>query len=73
MVATTWYDAKLVMFLSTFQDLVKEGVMTQRWVKGEWISILTTPQQEEYQKYMRGVDLIDQMYGDYIVHFWSKK
>ena len=55
MAATTWYDAKPVIFLSTSQDPIREGVYAQRWIRGTRELVATTPQQEEYEKYMRGV------------------
>lgn len=73
MAATIWYNAKPVTFFSTSQDPFREGVVAHKWVNDKRIPIRTTPQQEEYQKYMRGVDLIDQMHRHYTVQFWSRK
>ena len=72
MAATTWYDSKPVSFLSTSADPVGDAVAL-RWIKGVEQEIPSTPQQAEYQAHMRGVDLVDQMRGDYTVQFQSNK
>lgn len=72
MAATTWFDSKPVSFLSTSADSIGPTVALC-WLRGVREEISTTPQQVEYQEYMRGVDLIDQMRRDYSVQFHSRK
>ena len=73
--ASTWFDSKPVTFLSTSSNpIAGVDVTCRRWRGGESREeVRTTPQQVEYQKNMRGVDVVDQMRWDYTVQFHSRK
>lgn len=74
MSACTWYDSKPVTFLSTSQNPCHDDVaFAQRWTNGVRTAQATSPQQVEYERNMRGVDVVDQMRRDYSCQFWSRK
>lgn len=72
MAASVWYDSKLVAFLNTSANPTGPAV-AKRWLKGVREDIPTTPMQIEYQTYMHGVDLVDQMQRSYTTQFLSNK
>jgi hypothetical protein len=72
MAASTWFDSKPVSFLSTHQNPLGPA-QAHRWLNGVRQAINTTLQQVEYEKNMRGVDLVDQMRRYYTTQFHSRK
>lgn len=73
MVATCWYDSKLVYILSTLADLMAKGACSMYWVDGIRRAIISMSQHVEYQNHMHSVNVVDQMRTDYSVQFHSHK
>lgn len=74
--AVTWMDKKPVTLVSTHaRPIAKEGekITVPRRVKGERIEIPTSPVHYEYTTYMRGVDVADQLRGEYTCQIRSHK
>ena len=68
-----WQDTKVVMVLSNHHDPTATGKV-QRRKGGDRQTEITVPScLADYQKYMKGVDLLDQMVGYYMFNHRSKK
>lgn len=67
--AVHWADTKGVMLLSSAEDPVGRDCVTQR----QRIDVLSTPIQLMYLKYMRGVDVHDQLRMSYSCAVATKK
>ena len=69
-----WQDTKPVCVLSNFHDPTAMGVVSRRVRVGGGSQQVAVPAVvADYQKFMKGVDLMDQMIGYYIIHHRSKK
>ena len=69
-----WQDTKPVCVLSNFHDPTAMGAVSQRVRLGGGTQQVAVPAVvADYQKYMKGVDLMDQMVGYYIIQHRSKK
>ena len=69
-----WQDTKPVCVLSNFHDPTAMGVVSRRVRVGGGSQQVAVPAVvADYQKFMKGVDLKDQMIGYYIIHHRSKK
>ena len=69
-----WQDTKPVCVLSNFHDPTAVGAVSRRVrVGGASQQVAVPAAVADYQKYMKGVDLMDQMVGYYIIHHRSKK
>lgn len=71
--ASAWYDRQVVHFLSTSTNPIGPGAFARRWIRGKTVKVPSTPHQVEYQHYMRGVDVTNQMRKDYSCQFNSHK
>ena len=68
-----WQDTKTVMVLSNFHDPTEHGSVRRR-VGGQRQTDVRVPAcLADYQKHMKGVDLLDQMVGYYQIHHRSTK
>uniref|UniRef100_A0A8C5BAP3 PiggyBac transposable element-derived protein domain-containing protein n=1 Tax=Gadus morhua TaxID=8049 RepID=A0A8C5BAP3_GADMO len=68
-----WQDTKTVMVLSNFHDPTEHGSVRRR-VGGQRQTDVRAPAcLADYQKHMKGVDLLDQMVGYYQIHHRSTK
>ncbi|KAK2183987.1 hypothetical protein NP493_288g03005 [Ridgeia piscesae] len=69
-----WQDTKPVCVLSNFHDPTAMGAVSRRVRLGGGAQHVAVPAVvADYQKYMKGVDLMDQMVGYYIIQHRSKK
>ncbi|KAK2182827.1 hypothetical protein NP493_334g00007 [Ridgeia piscesae] len=69
-----WQDTKPVCVLSNFHDPTAMGAVSRRVRLGGGAQQVAVPAVvADYQKYMKGVDLMDQMVGHYIIQHRSKK
>ena len=69
-----WQDTKPVCVLSNFHDPTAVGTVSRRVRAGGASQQVVVPAAvADYQKYMKGVDLMDQMIGYYIINHRSKK
>ena len=69
-----WQDTKPVCILSNFHDPAAVGTVSRRVRAGGASQQVVVPAAvADYQKYMKGVDLMDQMIGYYIIQHRSKK
>ncbi|KAK2190175.1 hypothetical protein NP493_87g02016 [Ridgeia piscesae] len=69
-----WQDTKPVCVLSNFHDPTAMGAVSRRVRLGGGAQQVAVPAVvADYQKYMKGVDLMDQMVGYYIIQHRSKK
>ena len=69
-----WQDTKPVCVLSNFHDPAAVGAVSRRVRLGGGSQQVVVPAAvADYQKYMKGVDLLDQMVGYYMIHHRSKK
>jgi hypothetical protein len=72
--AIHWQDTKGVYFLSSAADPMKRhGMLVKRTTSGVRVNVSTSPVQEMYSKYMRGVDTQDQLRGSYTTQIFTKK
>lgn len=60
-VATVWKDKKLVSFLSTQCEVLRNETVSRKQKDGTIIQVPTVPVVQLYNKYMGGVDRSDQM------------
>ena len=69
-----WQDTKPVCVLSNFHDPAAVGAVSRRVrVGGGSQQVVVPAAVADYQAFMKGVDLLDQMVGYYIIHHRSKK
>lgn len=68
-----WQDTKVVQVLSTFHDPKERGVVLRRKGRDIQTQVPVPVCLADYQKHMKGVDLLDQMVGYYIFKDRSKK
>jgi hypothetical protein len=74
MIATIWKDKKWVYLLSNFYDPHKvTHVLRKAKGEGKRVDIQCPEAVSEYQKYMRGVDVIDQLHSYYAPGRKSRK
>ncbi|XP_062620039.1 piggyBac transposable element-derived protein 4-like [Saccostrea cucullata] len=66
-----WKDTKPVLVLSNFHDSQHTGQVTRQAATDTIVEVPCLL--SDYQKYMKGVHLCDQMIGYYILHHRSKK
>lgn len=73
--AVCWIDSKPVWLLSTATDPCDPKSIAARWVPGhrDRVEVPTSPILLEYQKNMRGIDVVDQQRGEYSVQLQSHK
>ena len=67
-----WQDTKAVCVLSNFHDPTAMGVVTRRQ-QGQAQQVAVPASLADYQTNMKGVDLMDQMIGYYMMHHRSTK
>ncbi|KAJ8405604.1 hypothetical protein AAFF_G00315840 [Aldrovandia affinis] len=68
-----WQDTKVVMVLSNYHDPTEKGSVRRRRQGGTQTAVVVPACLSDYQKYMKGVDLLDQMIGYYQFQHRSKK
>jgi hypothetical protein len=71
--ALVWIDSKPVWLLSTSLNPVDPTCVAVRWMKRAQIDFPTSLVLLEYQRNMRGVDVVDQQRGYYTVALESNK
>ena len=74
--AVCWVDSKPVWLLSTATEPIGTAARAARWIRGNFssrVEFATSPILLEYQRYMRGVDVLDQMRQEYSVQLQSHK
>jgi hypothetical protein len=72
-VAIVWIDLRPVWLLSTALDPVDPTCVAPRWVRRERLEFPTSPILLQYQKNMRGIDVVDQCRGYYMAALQSHK
>jgi hypothetical protein len=72
-IAVVWMDSKPVWLLSTAMNPVDPTAMAPRWVRRERVEFPTSPVLLQYQKNMRGIDVMDQCQGYYTCALESHK
>lgn len=68
-----WQDTKVVMVLSNFHDPTATGKVLRRKGGDRQREVTVPACLADYQKHMKGVDLLDQMVGYYLFNHRSKK
>ena len=68
-----WVDTKPVLTLSNYHSPDQMGFVTRRGASGQRERVPGPAVLESYQQNMKGVDLMDQMVGYYMLHHRSKK
>jgi hypothetical protein len=68
-----WQDTKTVMVLSNFHDPTEHGSVKRRLGGQRQTDVHVPACLADYQKHMKGVDLLDQMVGYYQIHHRSTK
>ncbi|XP_056441941.1 piggyBac transposable element-derived protein 4-like [Gadus chalcogrammus] len=68
-----WQDTKTVMVLSNHHDPTETGTVNRRKDGANRVPVVVPACLADYQKYMKGVDLLDQMVGYYGFQHRSKK
>ena len=72
--ALHWHDTKGMYFLSTTTNPVQlYGVDVIKTSGGDKKSVPTSPIQLMYSKYMRGIDIQDQVWGSFSIQIYTKK
>ena len=71
--ASAWLDRKVVNMMATGCDATKVGTVLRRQKDGSRKEVSTTTTCIQYNKYMGGVDLGDQLRGYYQSRFKSRK
>ena len=67
LVFTVWKDTKAVQFLSNFHEPDSLGVVRRR-LEGKKVDVPVAKCVQDYQENMKGVDLMDQMIGYYLIN-----
>ena len=68
-----WVDTKPVLTLSNYHSPEQMGFVTRRGASGQRERVPVPAVLESYQQNMKGVDLMDQMVGYYMLHHRSQK
>ncbi|KAK0137988.1 PiggyBac transposable element-derived protein 4 [Merluccius polli] len=68
-----WQDTKTVMVLSNHHNPTQTGTVNRRRDGANHVQVVVPTSLADYQKYMKGVDLLDQMVGYYGFQHRSKK
>lgn len=68
-----WQDTKVVMVLSNHHDPMATGTVQRRQGGDNQAEVSVPACLADYQRYMKGVDLLDQMVGYYLFKHRSKK
>ena len=68
-----WQDTKTVMVLSNHHNPTETGTVNRRRDGANQVQVVVAASLADYQKYMKGVDLLDQMVGYYGFQHRSKK
>ena len=71
--ASAWIDQKVVTMMATGCDATEVGTALRRQKDGSRKEVSTTTTFIQYNKYMGGVDLGDQLRGYYQSRFKSRK
>lgn len=74
--AVCWIDNKPVWLLSSTTDPIDPAARAERWLRSNYrerAQFPTSPILLEYQRNMRGVDVVDQLRGEYTVQLQSQK
>lgn len=73
MCAAMWMDSKPVFLLSCAENPVDPTAFVNRWVARQRKEFPTSPILLQYQRFMRGVDLVDQQRQEYTGQLHSHK
>ena len=68
-----WQDTKTVMVLSNHHNPTETGTVNRRRDGANQVQVVVPASLADYEKYMKGVDLLDQMVGYYGFQHRSKK
>jgi hypothetical protein len=73
--AVCWVDSKPVFLLSTATNPCDPSCVAPRWIPGrrDRLDFPTSPILLEYQRFMRGIDVVDQQRGEYTTQLQSQK
>ena len=66
-----WQDTKSVLVLSNFHDPISVGYVNRRSGQAQQQYVWEPQMLEDYQSYMKGVDLMDQIVGYYMIQHRS--